>query len=416
MDGLGAVVLSPTRELAIQTFNALRSIGGHHTFSAGLVIGGKSLKDEQDRLQRMNILIATPGRLLQHFDSTVGLDTSGVKVLVLDEADRLLDLGFLPTLRAIIQHITPGGGGPTSKSSAQVDQATSITTTTTTMTGRQTLLFSATQSPNLVQLAKLSLNSPVTIDVDQHLQDGISNVDSNATPGQSSTSTLMPAGLEQFYAVVDLDRKLDALWGFVKSHLKMKGVVFVSSCKQVSPRFRDQSRSVRLKAETIADQRPLSFPTIALAPQVRFIFETFRRLHPGLPLMHLHGKQKQPTRLDIFQRFSQSTVALLVCTDIASRGLDFPLVDWVIQLDCPEDVDMYIHRVGRTARYQSGGKGLTILCPSEEEGMKKRWEEKGLEVKRIRIKESKMGQLQQQMQNFAFRDPEIKYMGQRVRS
>jgi ATP-dependent RNA helicase DDX10/DBP4 len=118
------------------------------------------------------------------------------------------------------------------------------------------------------------------------------------------------------------------------------------------------------------------------APQVRFIFETFRRLHPGLPLMHLHGKQKQPTRLDIFQRFSQSTVALLVCTDIASRGLDFPLVDWVIQLDCPEDVDMYIHRVGRTARYQSGGKGLTILCPSEEEGMKKRWEEKGLEVKR----------------------------------
>jgi superfamily II DNA/RNA helicase len=75
---------------------------------------------------------------------------------------------------------------------------------------------------------------------------------------------------------------------------------------------------------------------------------------------------------------------------------------------------MYIHRVGRTARYQSGGKGLTILCPSEKEGMERRWEEKGLEVKLIKIKESKMGQLQQQMQNFAFRDPEIKYMGQRV--
>jgi ATP-dependent RNA helicase DDX10/DBP4 len=241
MDGLGAVVLSPTRELAIQTFNALRSIGGHHTFSAGLVIGGKSLKDEQDRLQRMNILIATPGRLLQHFDSTVGLDTSGVKVLVLDEADRLLDLGFLPTLRAIIQHITPGGGGPSTKSATQVDQTTASTTT-----GRQTLLFSATQSPNLVQLAKLSLNSPVTIDVDQHLQDGTSNVDSNGASGHgsTSTSTLMPAGLEQFYAVVDLDRKLDALWGFVKSHLKMKGVVFVSSCKQVSPGFRYRFRSV----------------------------------------------------------------------------------------------------------------------------------------------------------------------------
>jgi ATP-dependent RNA helicase DDX10/DBP4 len=221
MDGLGAVVLSPTRELAIQTFNALRSIGGYHTFSAGLVIGGKSLKDEQERLQRMNILIATPGRLLQHFDSTVGLETAGVKVLVLDEADRLLDLGFLPTLRAIIQHITPGGGGANKVDKDKVAE-------------RQTLLFSATQSPNLVQLAKLSLNSPVTIDVDQHLH---ASSNSDGTPGASnsnSNSTIMPAGLEQFYAVINLDRKLDALWGFVKSHLKMKGVVFVSSCKQVS--------------------------------------------------------------------------------------------------------------------------------------------------------------------------------------
>jgi ATP-dependent RNA helicase DDX10/DBP4 len=210
MDGLGAIVLSPTRELAIQTFNALRSIGGHHTFSAGLVIGGKSLKDEQDRLSRMNILIATPGRLLQHLDSTVGLDPSGVKCLVLDEADRLLDLGFLPTLKAIIQHITPGGQ-------------------TSSNASRQTLLFSATQSPNLIQLAKLSLNDPVTVDVDSHL---------TGKDGQGSTGAggqvHMPAGLEQYYAVVPLERKLDALWGFVKSHLKMKGVVFVSCCKQVS--------------------------------------------------------------------------------------------------------------------------------------------------------------------------------------
>ena len=355
MDGLGAVVLSPTRELAIQTFNALRSIGGHHTFSAGLVIGGKSLKDEQDRLARMNILIATPGRLLQHFDSTVGLDASSVKFLVLDEADRLLDLGFLPTLRAIIQHISPFV--PSSSSTAPSPSSS-----------RQTLLFSATQSPNLVQLAKLSLNDPVYINVDQ------------AQSGESSSAgNIMPAGLEQYYATVPLDRKLDALWGFVKTHLKMKGVVFVSSCKQV-----------------------------------RFIFETFLKLHPGLPLMHLHGKQKQPTRLDIFQKFSSANVALLICTDIASRGLDFPSVDWVIQLDCPEDVDMYIHRVGRTARYKSGGKGLCLLLPSEEEGMKRRWEEKGISVEKIRIKDSKMGDLKQMMQNFAFRDPEIKYMGQRV--
>ncbi len=130
--------------------------------------------------------------------------------------------------------------------------------------------------------------------------------------------------------------------------------------------------------------------------------------------MHLHGKQKQPTRLSIFQKFSSSAVALLICTDIASRGLDFPSVDWVLQLDCPEDVETYIHRVGRTARYMAEGKGLAFLLPSEEEGMKKRWHDKGLNVKMIKIKESKMGNLMQQMQSFSFRDPEIKYLGQRV--
>ncbi len=81
MDGLGAVVISPTRELAVQTFNQLREVGKYHSFSAGLVIGGKPLKEERERLSRMNILIATPGRLLQHLDSTVGFDSAGVKTL-----------------------------------------------------------------------------------------------------------------------------------------------------------------------------------------------------------------------------------------------------------------------------------------------------------------------------------------------
>ncbi|OCF45706.1 ATP-dependent RNA helicase DBP4 [Kwoniella heveanensis CBS 569] len=344
MDGLGAVVISPTRELAVQTFTQLRDIGKYHNFSAGLVIGGKPLKEEQERLGRMNILIATPGRLLQHLDSTVGFEAAGVKVLVLDEADRLLDLGFLPALRAIIGHFSP------------------VQTTSSSRPSRQTLLFSATQTKDLAALAKLSLHEPLYINCNKPGEEGV-----------------VPANLEQFYAVVGLERKLDALWGFVKSHLKMKGIVFVTSGKQV-----------------------------------RFIFETFRRLHPGLPLMHLHGKQKQPTRLSIFQKFSTSKHALLICTDVAARGLDFPAVDWVIQLDCPDDVDTYIHRVGRTARYQAGGTGLTFLCPSEEEGMLARWGEKAIEVKRIKIKESRMGNLKQQMQNFAFKEPEIKYLGQRA--
>ena len=90
-------------------------------------------------------------------------------------------------------------------------------------------------------------------------------------------------------------------------------------------------------------------------------------------------------------------------------------MDWVVQLDAPEDVETYIHRVGRTARYESKGKGLLVLCPSEEEGMKVALGRKALEVNKIKIRQSKTQNIENQLQNLAFQDPEIKYLGQRVR-
>lgn len=191
----------------------------------------------------------------------------------------------------------------------------------------------------------------------------------------------MPKTLEQHYVVCELDKKLDILWSFIKTHLQTKTLVFMSSCKQV-----------------------------------RFVFETFCKMHPGTPLLQLHGKQKQMTRLDTFKRFTTMKHAILFATDIAARGLDFPAVDWVLQLDAPEDADTYIHRVGRTARYESAGKGLLMLLPSEEEGMKAALEKKHIEVQKIKIKVSKTQSVETQLQNLAFHEPEIKYLGQRVSS
>lgn len=189
----------------------------------------------------------------------------------------------------------------------------------------------------------------------------------------------MPASLEQHYVVCNLDKKLDILFSFIKTHLQTKTLVFLSSCKQV-----------------------------------RFVFETFCKLHPGIPLLHLHGKQKQMTRLATFQRFTSMKHAVLIATDIAARGLDFPAVDWVLQVDAPEDAETYIHRVGRTARYESAGKGLLFLLPSEEEGMKVALEKKGINIAKIKIKASKTHSIEIQLQKLAFQDPEIKYLGQRV--
>src|SRR5271156_2868002 len=133
-DGLGALILSPTRELAIQIFEVLRKVGRHHTFSAGLVIGGKSLQEERDRLGRMNILVCTPGRMLQHLDQTAEFEIGNLQMLVLDEADRIMDMGFQVAVDAIIDHL------PKSR--------------------RQTMLFSATQAKKVSDLARLNLKDP----------------------------------------------------------------------------------------------------------------------------------------------------------------------------------------------------------------------------------------------------------------
>merc|ERR1712226_779660 len=134
MDGLGALVITPTRELAYQIFEVLKKVGKYHDFSAGLVIGGKHIKDESERIGQTNIVICTPGRLLQHMDETAVFHADNLQMLVLDEADRILDLGFQQSMNAIIENLP---------------------------SQRQTLLFSATQTKSVKDLARLSLKDPM---------------------------------------------------------------------------------------------------------------------------------------------------------------------------------------------------------------------------------------------------------------
>lgn len=334
LDGLGALVITPTRELALQSFQVLRKIGKFHTFSAGLLIGGKSLKEERERVSRMNILICTPGRLLQHMDETPGFETNNLQMLILDEADRVMDMGFKKTIDNIIANLTAK---------------------------RQTLLFSATQTKSVKDLARLSLSNPEYISVDE----------------EAPTST--PKLLEQFYIVNEVDQKLDNFWSFIRSHISTKILVFVSSSKQV-----------------------------------RFIYESFRHLRPGIPLIQLHGRQKQNTRIDAVDKFSRLKYACLIATDLVARGIDFPAVDWVVQLDCPEDASTYIHRVGRSARAGKAGNALLFLTPSEEQPFIANLKARKVPINKLTIREAKRRSIQPDLQAQCFKDPEIKYLAQKA--
>uniref|UniRef100_A0A8C3YEA5 ATP-dependent RNA helicase n=1 Tax=Catagonus wagneri TaxID=51154 RepID=A0A8C3YEA5_9CETA len=277
-DGLGVLIISPTRELAYQTFEVLRKVGKNHDFSAGLIIGGKDLKHEAERINNINILVCTPGRLLQHMDETICFHATNLQMLVLDEADRILDMGFADTMNAIIENLPKK---------------------------RQTLLFSATQTKSVKDLARLSLKNPEYVWVHE----------------KAKYST--PATLEQNYIVCELQQKISVLYSFLRSHLKKKSIVFFSSCKE------------------------------------------------------------------------------------------FPAVNWVLQFDCPEDANTYIHRAGRTARYKEDGEALLILLPSEEKGMVQQLLQKKVPVKEIKINPEKLIDVQKKLESFLAQDQDLKERAQR---
>jgi ATP-dependent RNA helicase DDX10/DBP4 len=303
-------------------------------FAAGLVIGGKSLAEEQGALARMNIVVCTPGRMLQHLSQTATFDVDSLRVLVLDEADRILDMGFQKELDAIVDYLPKD---------------------------RQTMLFSATQTKKVSDLARLSLKDSAYVSVHE----------------EATSAT--PKSLQQNYVISPLPEKLDTLWSFLQNAKKSKIIVFLSSGKQV-----------------------------------RFAYEAFRHMQPGIPLLHLHGRQKQNTRLEINKRFTTATTSCLFATDVAARGLDFPAVDWVVQVDCPEDADTYIHRVGRTARYEREGRAILFLDPSEEEGMLKRLEAKKVPIEKVNAKQKKKTSIKNNLQNMCFKDSQLKYLGQKA--
>ncbi|KXS17950.1 DEAD-domain-containing protein [Gonapodya prolifera JEL478] len=284
-NGTGAIIISPTRELALQIFGVAKELCKYHHQTFGIVMGGANRKAEADKLVKgVNLLVATPGRLLDHLQNTKGFVFRNLKTLIIDEADRILEIGFEEEMNQIVKLLPKE---------------------------RQTMLFSATQTTKVEDLARVSFkNSPLYVNVDE----------------KKDTATV--EGLEQGYVVCPSDIRFLLLFTFLKRNIGKKVIVFMSSCN-----------SVKYHAELLN--------------------------YIDVPVLDLHGKQKQQKRTNTFFEFCNAEKGILICTDVAARGLDIPAVDWIIQYDPPDDPREYIHRVGRTARAGSRGKALLMLLPSE---------------------------------------------------
>ncbi|CAI0400794.1 unnamed protein product [Linum tenue] len=256
-NGTGVVVICPTRELAIQTHKVAEDLLKYHSQTLGLVIGGAARKGEAERLVKgVNLLVATPGRLLDHLQNTKGFIYKNLKCLTIDEADRILEANFEEEMQQILKLLPKT---------------------------RQTALFSATQTKKVEDLARLSFQTtPVYIDVD----DGRHKVTNE--------------GLQQGYTVVPSSKRFLLLYSFLKRNLSKKVMVFFSSCN-----------SVKFHSELLT--------------------------YIQIECFDIHGKQKQQKRTSTFFDFCKAEKGILLCTDVAARGLDIPAVDWIVQYDPPDE-------------------------------------------------------------------------------
>ncbi|KAJ3478149.1 hypothetical protein NLI96_g9962 [Meripilus lineatus] len=282
--GLFACVLAPTRELAYQISQQFESLGAAMGVRCATIVGGMEMMDQARALaKRPHVVVATPGRLNDHLENTKGFSLRSLKFLVLDEADRLLDMDFGPVIDKILKVIP---------------------------NERTTYLFSATMTTKVAKLQRASLSNPVRVEVSEKY---------------STVSTLL-----QYYLFIPLSQK--------DVHL----IYLANSLAQ---------NSIIIFTRTVHDAQRLSIMLRTL----------------GFPAVPLHGQLSQSSRLGALGKFKSGGRRVLVATDVASRGLDIPHVDVVINYDIPTHSKDYIHRVGRTARAGRSGKSVTLVTQYDVE-------------------------------------------------
>ncbi|KAI9375801.1 P-loop containing nucleoside triphosphate hydrolase protein [Aspergillus egyptiacus] len=366
--GLFAIILAPTRELCKQISVVLEALlRCAHWIVAGTVIGGEKKKSEKARLRKgLNILVATPGRLADHLENTQALDVSNVRWLVLDEGDRLMELGFEKDLQGIIEKLDAR------KRPSRIPGMPEK---------RATILCSATLKMNVQKLGEISLKDAVHIKADPADEDGEEKADKD-----EDAAFRVPAQLKQSYAIVASKLRLVTLTAFMKRTFMRKGsvmkaIIFVSCADSVNFHFEVFTRKLQDQAEEEKEKNESSdFEDAAAKAKAKKATDAaaangtiapataFSNPSNAVTMYKLHGSLPQHVRTSTLSSFAKNREpSVLICTDVASRGLDLPNVDLVVEYDPAFSADEHLHRIGRTARLGRDGRAMIFLLPGCEE-------------------------------------------------
>ncbi|KAK3943294.1 ATP-dependent RNA helicase DBP7 [Diplogelasinospora grovesii] len=362
--GLFAIILAPTRELCKQIAVVLEKVLRCAPWLVcTTVIGGESKKSEKARIRKgVNILIATPGRLADHLDNTKVLEVGTVRWLVLDEGDRMMEMGFEEDIRTIVGKIRKDKLDKQNKEGVVLDGILP--------SRRVTVLCSATMKMNVQKLGEISLQDAA------HITASKSDMENDAAGGATEAVFSAPSQLKQAIVIVPAKLRLVTLVALLKSTFARKGsvmkaIIFISCADSVDFHF-----EVLKSTKTLEPPSPESSPnakthsphtdtTVAPAAYIT------SPANPTIMIHKLHGSLAQPVRTSTLNAFSAcKEPAVLITTDISSRGLDVPAVELVVEYDPAFAVADHVHRIGRTARAGRPGKAVLFLLPGCEEGYK----------------------------------------------
>lgn len=356
-EGSIAIIVVPTRELAEQVENVAATLfRPWHWIVVGSVRGGENKKHEKDRLRKgVTVLVATPGRLVDHFRNTRRFIYASCEFFVLDEADRLLDLGFEQDIRECIKTLNSG--------QCSIQQGPI----------RSNFLLSATFNKDVQELADLSLREPIEV----YSQ---SSVSSALEEGSSATPVAAPWSLRQHFCEVQQKFRLVTLLAF----LRLRGLIGVQQQRKEDTACAVGQGGSPDESGLPACKIIVFFSTCDSVDFHHALFSEFQsprkllysngskagsKMIP-LSIMRIHGMRSQSERVDALRQFRHARRAVLLCTDVAARGLDFQDVTFSVQYDPPtggtgEELE-YLHRAGRTARLGEKGDALLFLLPSEK--------------------------------------------------
>ncbi|CAH0015472.1 unnamed protein product [Clonostachys rhizophaga] len=351
--GLFAIIVAPTRELARQTHSVLEQLIRPFPWLVSTSItGGESKKAEKARIRKgVNFLVATPGRLADHIDNTKALNLGTVRWLILDEGDRLMDLGFEEDLKKAINAL---------KRIIVAEKTTNGTLLDSLPDRRVTVLCSATMKMNVQKLGEMSLADATFLAAEK---------DADQTAPTDQAVLKAPAQLHQSYIIAPAKLRLVTLISYLKLAFSrrgrtMKAIIFHSCADSVDFHYellRDPAK--KDLPDTSAKEAEVLSRTVSKAAYIT------SPASPEVILHRMHGSLSQPVRTATIKSFAASKLpSVLITTDVSSRGLDIPSVDLVIEYDPAFSFSDHIHRVGRTARAGRPGDAALFLLPGTEEG------------------------------------------------